>query len=248
MDSKLSRRNILMLFGTALFSLSPIIKPIDPLKVLLNQTPIEQTLSVDELAEIETAYQDMDDKFNIPYTEPALVLLGKEQKMYLVQEEQPQYLDFMKYLYSAERGNVNFFDFYEGDLDILKSYSVSTGIEGFGRYGTMTPLGIHRIKEKIGEDTEIGRIFIGRQPAGMSKIYPYFYDASIDYITTRIMWLEGLEDINIFPYSTYIYIHGTPEEGLIGRPVSHGCIRMENQEVIELFDIVKEGTYINITN
>lgn len=72
-----------------------------------------------------------------------------------------------------------------------------------------------------------------------------------DLVTTRILWLQGLEPgVNqgkgIDSHARYIYIHGTPEEGLIGQPASHGCIRMYNRDVIELFDAVQEGTLVEI--
>lgn len=76
-------------------------------------------------------------------------------------------------------------------------------------------------------------------------------DTKEDLVTTRIMWLKGLEaGINkgkgIDSYNRRIYIHGTPEEGLIGRPASYGCIRMKNKDVIELFNLLKEGTLVEI--
>jgi hypothetical protein len=74
-----------------------------------------------------------------------------------------------------------------------------------------------------------------------------------DDVTTRIMWLDGQENKvnkngNIDSHKRYIYIHGTPEEGLIGEPASHGCIRMKNADVIELFDAVPSGTLVEIQN
>ena len=83
------------------------------------------------------------------------------------------------------------------------------------------------------------------------KIHTDDSPAEGDYVTTRIMWLEGLEPgINKGPgidsFKRYIYIHGTPEEGRIGRPASHGCIRMRNADVIRLFDDVAVGTLVDI--
>ena len=72
-----------------------------------------------------------------------------------------------------------------------------------------------------------------------------------DYVTTRIMWLDGQEEgknkgKGVDSYERYIYIHGTHEEGLIGQKASHGCIRMFNSDVIELFNDVKKGTKVYI--
>ena len=74
-------------------------------------------------------------------------------------------------------------------------------------------------------------------------------DADYDHVTSRILWLDGLEiglnkGSDVDSMSRYIYIHGTAEEGLLGRPASDGCIRMYNVEVIELFDLVEEGTQV----
>ena len=85
----------------------------------------------------------------------------------------------------------------------------------------------------------------------IAEIYIDSTDLEEDPITTRIMWLEGLEaGINrgkgIDSYKRHIYIHGTPEGGLIGQPASHGCIRMRNKDVIELFDLVSKDTLVEI--
>ncbi|MFQ6092176.1 MAG: L,D-transpeptidase family protein, partial [bacterium] len=99
---------------------------------------------------------------------------------------------------------------------------------------------------------KIGAIFkSGLNTGEIAKIYTDSTDVQEDLITSRIMWLEGLEaGINkgrdIDSYDRRIYIHGTPEEGLIGVPVSHGCIRMRNKDVIELFDLVSKGTLVEI--
>ena len=76
-------------------------------------------------------------------------------------------------------------------------------------------------------------------------------DSEDDYITSRIMWLEGQEEGfnkggSVDSFKRYIYIHGTHEEGLIGQKASHGCIRMFNHDVIELYDLVSENTEVNI--
>ncbi len=136
----------------------------------------------------------------------------------------------------------------------IKSYPVSTSRYGVGnRSGSFkTPPGLHRIQKKIGEGAAVGAVFRGRVKTG--EITEIYYDnrrAGKDYILTRILRLEGLEPgVNkgegIDSFQRYIYIHGTKEEGLVGQPVSRGCIRMRNKEVIELFELVTEGTPVKI--
>ena len=115
-----------------------------------------------------------------------------------------------------------------------------------------TPLGRHRGTEKIGEGEPIGAIFEGREPTGLiAEVLGPGVDRDEDLITTRILLLEGLErGLNQGPgvdsKARYIYIHGTNEEGLLGRPASHGCIRMTNRDVLELFDNVPVGTIVTI--
>ncbi len=128
----------------------------------------------------------------------------------------------------------------------LSSYSVSTSKFGLGdRPGSYaTPLGVLRIKEKIGHGLPAGAVFKSRKPTG--EVLPV--DApGRDPIVTRILWLEGLDERNCNAYRRYIYIHGTPEERNVGRPVSYGCIRMRSQDVIELFETVGLNSKILIT-
>ncbi len=139
---------------------------------------------------------------------------------------------------------------------ILKTYSVSTSRFGLGcKSGTnQTPTGTHRIKEKIGNNAGVGRIFRGRVDTGKNaKIYEDSTDLEKDEVTTRILWLDGMENRinrsgNVDSHKRYIYIHGTPEEGLIGTPASHGCIRMKNSDVIEFFNFIPSKTLIEILN
>jgi lipoprotein-anchoring transpeptidase ErfK/SrfK len=128
----------------------------------------------------------------------------------------------------------------------LTSYPVSTSKFGVGdRPGSYaTPLGVLRVKEKIGHGLPVGAVFKSRQPTG--EVLPV--DApGRDPIVTRILWLEGLDEKNRNAYRRYIYIHGTPEERNIGRPVSFGCIRMRSGDVLELFDTVGLNSKILIT-
>jgi|GEM_PF-115849 len=173
---------------------------------------------------LEIAYREMARDYSLPESEEVLILLGQEQKMYLV---------------NGAAGKVN----------ILKTYVVSTATNGFSNvedsYGT--PTGVLKIAEKIGDRAPIGEIFEARQDTGrVAAIYEEPYDIPEDAVTTRILWLDGQEPENKNAHQRYIYIHGTPEEGLLGTPASHGCIRMKNTEVAELFDRVESGTYLNV--
>jgi lipoprotein-anchoring transpeptidase ErfK/SrfK len=134
------------------------------------------------------------------------------------------------------------------DRQIVKSYPVSTSKYGTGNTSgsERTPLGIHAISEKVGAGAALGTVFRGRVPTGETVVMTSEQQVGRDLITSRILWLDGLEEgVNrgngIDSKSRYIYIHGTPEEGLIGTPASHGCVRMLNSDVIDLFERVSEG-------
>jgi len=130
-------------------------------------------------------------------------------------------------------------------------YPVSTAKAGAGnlRNSFQTPLGRHRIHAKIGHGLPIGTVFRARQPIGL-------FDAlddgrPRDWILTRILWLEGCQTgINrrgaCDTRARFIYIHGTNEEARIGQPVSHGCIRMRNDDIVELFERVVIGESVLI--
>lgn len=137
---------------------------------------------------------------------------------------------------------------------LVRDYPVSTGANGHGcEAGSYrTPIGLHRIKLKIGEGQPPGAVFIGRRPTG-EVFCPALRDAAPgrDWILTRILWLQGLEPgrnrgQNVDTLRRYIYIHGTPDEGMGQRPSSHGCIRMFNGDVVELFSRVSAGTPVLI--
>ena len=138
--------------------------------------------------------------------------------------------------------------------DLIQSFPVSTSKYGEGQTENSfkTPLGLHEIKEKIGHKAPINTIFTARVNTNKrADVQIKQNDTEDDFVTSRILWLEGLEDginrgLGVDSYNRYIYIHGTHEEGLIGQKASHGCIRMFNNDVIELFDIVSEGTKVQI--
>jgi lipoprotein-anchoring transpeptidase ErfK/SrfK len=142
---------------------------------------------------------------------------------------------------------------YEGQK-LEKTYPVSTSKYGIGNKlnSGKTPLGAHRVKKKIGQGAPAGTIFKNRLDTGkIAAIDRSAAGAPEDVVTSRILWLDGLEPgVNrgkrIDSYKRFIYIHGTASEGLIGRPASNGCVRMTNRDVIELFDLVPEGTRVDI--
>jgi len=136
----------------------------------------------------------------------------------------------------------------------LHIWPVSTAARGTGQQNGsfQTPLGAHRIADKIGADSLPCSVFVGREDTGeCADILTHPISSDKDQITSRILWLTGLEPgfnlgSDVDTRQRYIYIHGTPEEGLIGQPVSHGCIRMKNQDVIQLFDLIQQETLVYI--
>ena len=138
--------------------------------------------------------------------------------------------------------------------DIIETYDISTSKYGIGNQmgSNKTPTGLHKINSKYGNKTPINGRMIGRVFYGqIAKIFSDTTTSKTDDITSRILWLEGLENgINkgdkIDSYKRYIYIHGTSEEGRIGMPSSHGCVRMKNKDVIDLFNEVAIGTFVLI--
>ena len=135
---------------------------------------------------------------------------------------------------------------------IEEIYSVSTSVYGTGSKvnSFKTPLGRHKISEKIGEGLPEGAILKGRRWTGaIANIIKEPIDTEFDVVTSRILWLTGLEEgknlgSGVDSKSRYIYIHGTAEEGLIGKPASDGCVRMYNIDVISLFNSVNIDTEV----
>ncbi len=140
--------------------------------------------------------------------------------------------------------------FYVNKGVVLSCYIISTSRYGIGNQegSFKTPLGIHRITEKIGAGTPAGRIFRDRKDTEVD------WHEGIDQenlILTRILRLEGMElgfnrGGSVDSFDRYIYIHGTNKEEMIGTPLSHGCVCMKNSDIISLFDQVKEGTLVFI--
>ena len=138
--------------------------------------------------------------------------------------------------------------------EVLVSYPISSSSYGEGQQENSykTPLGNHIIKEMIGSSAAKDTIFISRiNTKRAASLIKEPIDTDNDYVTSRIMWLEGEEEGfnkggSVDSYQRYIYIHGTQEEGLIGSKASHGCIRMFNNDVIDLYQRVNIGTKVLI--
>ena len=128
--------------------------------------------------------------------------------------------------------------------DALRSYPISTSRFGLGTEvnSFKTPTGRFRIAEKIGHGMPLDTVFVGRVPLRNQDLLP----RTDDFIMARILWLDGMEEDNMNTRDRYIYIHGTKHDDKIGAPASHGCIRMRNADVAELFDLVEEGTPVVI--
>lgn len=136
----------------------------------------------------------------------------------------------------------------------LRTYLVSTAANGAGETSGsyQTPRGKHRIRAKIGAGQPVNTVFVGRRPTG--EIWTSELQAANpnrDWILTRILWLCGCEPRKnrwgeVDTMRRYIYIHGCPEGTPMGTPGSHGCIRMRNHDLIELFDQIPVGIAVEI--
>ena len=138
----------------------------------------------------------------------------------------------------------------------LKHYSISTAKNGPGELvdSECTPRGKHFISEKIGDTAAANSVFVGRIETGE------IYDPALrelhperDWILTRILWLSGIEEgknkgekegVCVDSHDRYIYIHGSPDDVEMGKPGSRGCVRMRNDDIIELFDLIDVGTEV----
>lgn len=139
--------------------------------------------------------------------------------------------------------------------DVLREYPVSTALAGVGEVSGsyQTPRGRHIVRAKIGDGQPENAVFVRRRPTGeiwtpeLGAQYP-----DRDWILTRILWLSGCEPgCNrlgcVDTMRRYIYIHGSPDSAEMGLPGSHGCIRMRNADIVELFDLVPCYTEVEIT-
>jgi lipoprotein-anchoring transpeptidase ErfK/SrfK len=145
-------------------------------------------------------------------------------------------------------------DLLNDENTVISSYLISSARKSVGqqRGSFCTPLGMHIIRAKIGENQPINAVFVKRRPTGeiytpeLASRYP-----GRDWILTRIMWLSGCEiGFNrlglVDTMRRYIYIHGSPDSAEMGKPGSIGCIRMHNNDLLDLFGRVAVGTPIEI--
>lgn len=137
---------------------------------------------------------------------------------------------------------------------LLQDYAISTAKNGVGQENGSgcTPVGEHTIRAKVGADSPVNTVFVGRRLTGevfspeLADLHP-----TRDWILTRILWLSGREPgVNrcgtVDTLRRYIYIHGCPDTAPMGVAESHGCIRMRNEDVVDLFDRVSVGTRVRI--
>lgn len=137
---------------------------------------------------------------------------------------------------------------------LVREYIISSAKNGVGEiFGSeQTPRGWHIVRAKIGKDYPANTVFVERRPTG--EIYSPLLRAKFpnrDWILTRILWLSGMERGknrlgSVDTMRRYIYIHGTPDDVVMGVPGSKGCIRMRNSDIIELFDQIPVGTRVLI--
>lgn len=138
--------------------------------------------------------------------------------------------------------------------EAVKEYAISSSKNGVGEQAGSfrTPRGRHVIRAKIGGGMPVDTVFVKRRPTGETfskELSAQFPDR--DWILTRILWLSGTEPGfnrlgEVDTMRRYIYIHGTPDGTEMGKPDSHGCIRMRNDDLLDLFDRVEAGTEVEI--
>lgn len=134
---------------------------------------------------------------------------------------------------------------------MLKEYVISTSANGLGseQDSYRTPTGLHHVRERIGAGLPAWSVLKDRVPTG--EVADSTHQETRDVITSRILWLSGLESGlnqggNVDSYGRWIYIHGTADEHSLGAPSSHGCIRMANRDIIALFEEIPVGTLVVI--
>lgn len=187
---------------------------------------INATTNVPNIKAFQSIVKDLQQRFPKFPQNPLIIISASEQRLFLIK-----------------------------DSRVVASHLISTAEAGLGsRKGSnKTPLGVHRVSQKFGKDAQAGTIFKARQNTRrVAKILTEPGKRSnADNVTSRILWLSGMETGinkggNVDSHARYIYIHGTDEEGRLGKPASHGCIRMKNQAVIKLFEQVPVGTLVDI--
>ncbi len=174
---------------------------------------------------LENACLEVVEKFSNHITNPWLIVDSSAQQLYMIDSKLQSH-----------------------------KFPISTSKYGMGcqRDSLMTPTGAHQIAQKIGSENKANEIFVGRVATGeKADIVSEAKSSDLDLILTRILWLQGLEENKncgegVDSFQRYIYIHGTHEEGLLGSPASHGCIRMSNMDIIDLCQQVSVGTFVYI--
>ena len=212
------------------------------------------TITDDKYDLLESASKTVSEKQDLTWTLETLLDLGKADY-----PEETEYLETLEkgIQLSNESDNLNQFRQKVKQLmndQVIKSYQISTALKGVGqnKNSFQTPIGTHYIRAKIGEGLPALSIFEARRPTGRiwnkedAESHP-----NHDWILSRILWLSGKKyGVNrlgtVDTMQRYIYIHGTHDESGLGKPLSHGCIRMSNDNVIELFDLVSAGTIVHI--
>ena len=145
-------------------------------------------------------------------------------------------------------------ELFGADQACIRRYMVSTALKGAGEEAGSyrTPRGQHRIRARIGDGLPYGTVFRGRRPTGEYWTPEFAAEhPGRDWILSRILWLCGEEPGRnrlgaVDSMRRYIYIHGTGDDQPMGVPLSHGCVRMRNRDIIELFDLVRVGTKVEI--
>jgi len=145
-------------------------------------------------------------------------------------------------------------DLIDDNGSIIRRYAISTSKNGAGEQNGSycTPRGSHIVRAKIGGGRPLNTVFVERRPTG--EVYSPELARSFpkrDWILTRILWLSGCEPgVNrlgtVDTMRRAIYIHGSPDSAEMGKPGSHGCIRMRNEDLVELFDLVPVRTPVDI--
>lgn len=144
---------------------------------------------------------------------------------------------------------------FDGAGQVIRRYPVSTASRGAGeQYGSFcTPRGKHVIRARIGAGQPVNTVFVARRPTGeiytpdLGRAFP-----DRDWMLTRLLWLSGCEPGRnrlgcVDSMRRFIYIHGSPDTAPMGAPGSHGCIRMRNADILQLFDLVPPYTTVEIT-
>jgi len=185
-----------------------------------------ETQTLPSKAAFSPIIDDLTQRFPRYSSENVILIVAKEQSLYLLHKGTP-----------------------------IEKHTISTSEFGIGSQSgsNKTPAGVHIITQKYGTKAKLGTIFKARANTGrVAKILTKKGQRSnADNVTSRILWLSGLEKginkgDNVDSHRRYIYIHGTDEEGRLGSPASHGCIRMNNQAVIDLYKKIPIGTLVVI--